>query len=149
MKARWIDESVLNIAGDRATVRTATWNGPKMKPGEPIDILQSRGKNTHPNYDSKLEQAYDQYLAALKFAGEIRAYWYHSITFHLPGGMKHKPDFVILPIDSWKLNIHECKGWSKNLRDGMTRLHIASGIFTCFDWSLVKRKKGQWEVTAI
>lgn len=106
-------------------------------------------KKEKPRFDSKLEMAYDQYLAALKFAKEIREYWYHPITFHLPGGIRHKPDFVIWPKDSDRLMIHECKGWSKNLRDGMTRLHIAGGIFVCYEWFLVKQVKGQWSITTI
>lgn len=139
MRTRWIDPALLNITGDKATVRRDTLNISAIKPL----------KVEKPKFDSKLEMAYDQYLAALKFAKEIREYWYHPITFHLPGGIRHKPDFVIWPVGSDRLKIHECKGWSKNLRDGMTRLHIAGGIFVCYEWSLVKQVKGQWSITTI
>ena len=139
MKSRWMDESMLTIKGDKAVFKRDTLN---------ISAIQPL-KVEKPKFDSKLEMAYDQYLAALKFAGEIREYWYHPITFHLPGGIRHKPDFVIWPAGSDRLKIHECKGWSKNLRDGMTRLHIAGGIFVCYEWSLVKHVKGQWSITTI
>ena len=138
MRTRWIDESLISIRGDKARVVSTGTNE-----------IKATIKKENPRFDSKLEMAYDQYLAALKFAKEIREYWYHPITFHLPGGIRHKPDFVIWPMDSDRLKIHECKGWSKNLRDGMTRLHIAGGIFVCYEWSLVKQVKGQWEITAI
>ncbi len=144
VKVRWLDESMLTISGDTATVR--------REGSEPIrkarvgGAQQGRDASRH---DSKLEASYELYLSALKHAGEIQAFWYHPITFHLPGGIRHKPDFVIWPVGSDRLKIHECKGWSKNLRDGMTRLHIAGGIFVCYEWSLVKQVKGQWEITAI
>jgi len=138
VRARWIDESLMSITGDRASMVTNGW----------VD-KRSETKKDKPKFDSKLEMAYDQYLAALKLAGEIREYWYHAITFHLPGGIRHKPDFAIWPKDSDRLHIHECKGWSKNIRDGMTRLHIAGGIFICYEWRLVKQVKGKWEVRTI
>lgn len=136
-RTRWIDESLISIKGDRA--RIVSTGSTEMN----VTI-----KKEKPKFDSKLEQAYDQYLAALKHGGEILQYWYHPLTIKLPGGLRYTPDFMVWPAEG-RVQLHECKGWSKNLRDGMTRLHIAGGIFICYEWSLVKQVKGQWEVRPI
>lgn len=139
---------MLKIAGDTATVRRSVWNGPAMKPGEPVDTLDARRNALRPVHDSKLEASYELYLSALKHVGEIQAFWYHPLTLKLPGGVRYTPDFMVWPNEG-KVQIHECKGWSKNLRDGMTRLKLASGLFSCWDWRLVKRNKGQWDISAV
>lgn len=137
MRTRWIDESLISIRGDKARVVSTGTNE-----------IKATIKKENPRFDSKLEMAYDQYLAALKFAKEIREYWYHPLTLKLPGGVRYTPDFMVWPNEG-KVQIHECKGWSKNLRDGMTRLKLASGLFSCWDWRLVKKNRGKWEVSTI
>lgn len=137
MRSRWIDESLISIRGDRATVNRETVNSsaiPKVKVEKP-------------KWDSKLELAYSQYLDALKHGGDIIEYYYHPFTLVLPGNVRYTPDFLL-----WtELNmyqIHECKGSPKmkNARDGITRVKVAAGTFKCFDFKLVYRKKGQWEI---
>jgi hypothetical protein len=95
-------------------------------------------------YDSKWEETYAAELVLRKHAGLIRNYWYHPFSMWLPGGIRYKPDFMIeYPLGLEKrLEIVEVKGWSKNLRDGMTRLKIAAAIFDCYTWTLVKKRKG-------
>ena len=136
---------MLKIAGDTATVR--------REGSEPIrkarvgGAQQVRDASRH---DSKLEASYELYLSALKHAGEIQHYWYHPLTVKLPGGIRYTPDFMIWPNDG-KVQIHECKGSlkMKNARDGITRLKIAAGVFRCFDFRLVMRSRGKWEVSTI
>lgn len=136
---------MLKIAGDTATVR--------REGSEPIRKARVGGAQKvrdafRPVHDSKLEASYELYLSALKYAGEIQAFWYHPLTLKLPGGVRYTPDFMVWPNEG-KVQIHECKGWSKNLRDGITRLKLASGLFSCWDWRLVKKNRGKWEVSAI
>ena len=139
MRTRWIDDSIISIKGDRATVNRDTLN---------ISAIPKLGEK--PKFDSKLEMAYDQYLAALKFAGEITDFHYHGVVFMIPGGQKYTPDFLV-HTKQGKPEIHECKGSlkMKNARDGITRLKVAAGTFKCFDFKLVYRKKGQWEIVSI
>ena len=99
-------------------------------------------------YDSKWEETFATELVMRKHAGLIKAYWYHPFSMWLPGKVRYTPDFMIeYPYGMEKrLEIIEVKGWSKNLRDGMTRLKIAAAIFPCFAWKLVKKRKGGgWE----
>ena len=93
-------------------------------------------------YDSKWEETYASELVLRKHAGLIRNYWYHPFSMWLPGKVRYTPDFMIEHPKGYPLEIVEVKGWSKNLRDGMTRLKIAAAIFDCYTWKLVKKKKG-------
>lgn len=140
MRTRWIDESLISIKGDKAVFKRDTLNISAIKPL----------KVEKPKFDSKLEMAYDQYLAALKFAGEITDFHYHGVVFMIPGGQKYTPDFLV-HTKQGKPEIHECKGSPKmkNARDGITRLKVAAGTFKCFEFKLVYRKKGQWEIVSI
>lgn len=143
LKTRWVDEERLNVVGDTATVRREGSASQKTVHGS-----QQGRDASRPVFDSKLEAAYDQYLSALKHAGEILEYWYHPLTLKLPGGVRYTPDFMVWHAGG-TVQIHECKGWSRNLRDGMTRLTIASGLFPCWGWRLVRRTKGQWDITTL
>lgn len=97
-------------------------------------------------YRSKWEAAYASTLELQKRAGLIKAWWYEPFSLWLPGKVRYKPDFLIempyIPGMERHLEIIEVKGWSKNRRDGMTRLKIAAALFPCFVWRLVYRTKG-------
>ena len=98
------------------------------------------------HYKSKWEAAFAAKLELEKRAGIIKAYWYEPFSLWLPGKVRYKPDFLIeqpyIPGMERHLEIVEVKGWSRNRRDGMTRLKIAAALFPCFVWRLVYRTKG-------
>lgn len=103
-----------------------------------------------PTYRSKWEAAYASKLELEKRAGLIKAWWYEPFSLWLPGKVRYKPDFLIempyIPGMERHLEIIEVKGWSKNRRDGMTRLKIAAAIYNCFVWRMVYRtKNGGWD----
>lgn len=105
------------------------------------------GSNPAPApYRSKWEAAYASKLELEKHAGIIKAWWYEPFSLWLPGKVRYKPDFLIempyIPGMERHLEIIEVKGWSKNKRDGMTRLKIAAALFPCFVWRMVYRTKG-------
>lgn len=104
---------------------------------------QSKVSPTSP-YKSKWEAAYANKLELDKQAGYIKAWWYEPFSLWLPGKVRYKPDFMIQYPDGMERRVElvEVKGWSRNLRDGMTRLKIAAALFPCFTWRLVKRTKG-------
>lgn len=105
------------------------------------------GMTTHRStspYKSKWEAAYANKLELDKQAGYIKAYWHEPFSLWLPGKVRYKPDFMIQYPNGMErmVEIVEVKGWSRNRRDGMTRLKIAAALFPCFTWRLVKRTKG-------
>jgi hypothetical protein len=99
-----------------------------------------------PTYRSKWEAAYASKLEMEKQAGLIKSWWYEPFSLWLPGKVRYKPDFLIempyIPGMERHLEIIEVKGWSKNRRDGITRLKIAAALFPCFVWRMVYRTKG-------
>ena len=103
---------------------------------------------TKREYDSKWEETYATELVMRKHAGLIRNYWYHPFSMWLPGKVRYTPDFMIEyhyePYGKEKrlLEIVDVKGWHKNIREAMTKIRIASAIFDCFTWKLVKKQKG-------
>ena len=104
-----------------------------------------------PKFRSKWEASYASKLELEKRAGIIKAWWYEPFSLWLPGKVRYKPDFLVQqqtklyagPDEyAYSLEIIEVKGWSKNRRDGMTRLKIAASLFPCFVWRLVYRTDG-------
>ena len=107
----------------------------------------------HP-YRSAWEARYAQHLEILKRAGEIIDYWYEPIRFRLPGEANYyKSDFLIQfrsPLapgfyHKW-IEVHEVKGWSKNRREGITKLKTAAGLNPWATFQLVQwdRTQQQW-----
>jgi len=113
---------------------------------------QVRGLQTPSAYRSKWEAAYANKLEMEKRTSVICNYWYEPFSLWLPGKVRYKPDFLVQyfptghtvnrPGFVTTLEIVEVKGWSKNRRDGMTRLKIAAALFPCFVWRMVWMKKG-------
>jgi hypothetical protein len=101
---------------------------------------------SRPLYRSKWEAAYANKLDLEQRAGIIKQWWYEPFSLWLPGKVRYKPDFMVqyvAPAEYYAaLELIEVKGWSKNRRDGMTRLKIAAALFPCFVWRLVWMKKG-------
>jgi hypothetical protein len=91
-------------------------------------------------YKSKWESQYAKQLELEKHAGTIKQFWYEPFSLWLPGKVRYKPDFLIQYPDGLerRLEVIEIKGWSRNKRDGMTRLKIAAALFPCFTWRLVR-----------
>lgn len=108
-----------------------------------------RASNPYLPYKNKLEAAYAAKLDLEKSAGFIRAYWYEPMSIWLPGKVRYTPDFLVEYVGDPrpKLAFHECKGWSKNIRDGMARFRVSSGFYSCFAWCLVKRDGHNWHYT--
>ena len=99
-----------------------------------------------PAKKDKWNYAYAQYLELERQAGRIVCWWYEPSSYWLPGQVRYKPDFLIwYPEEGRKLEYVEVKGWSRNLRDGITRYKIAASLWPCFTWKMVKRKGHGWE----
>lgn len=103
-----------------------------------------------PKRADKWNFAYAQELDARKKAGDILEWWYEPHAWRIAEGVSHKADFMVhrescgCPI----IEIHEVKGYSRNLRDGITRFKVARDKYRCFVWRMMKREKGRFvEVT--
>ena len=116
-----------SLAGERGTFKSVA-SGPAGKPSSP--------------YKSKWEAAYASKLDMAKRANHVCQYWYEPFSLWLPGKVRYKPDFLVQYGDTIIMEIIEVKGWSKNRRDGMTRLKIAAALFPCFTWKMVYKVKG-------
>ena len=131
MRTRYGDLAI-KMKGDRAVIDR-----------EPTLIIPRSDK---PKFKSKWEETYSAKLELEKKAGLIKAWWYEPFSLWLPGKVRYKPDFMV----EYKvtqdmpgyIEVIEVKGWSKNRRDGITRLKIAAAIYSCFVWRLVYRTKG-------
>ncbi len=97
-----------------------------------------------PTYKSKWEAAYASKLDLEQKAGEVKRWWYEPFSIWLPGKVRYKPDFLVEYTQGISMELVEVKGWSKNRRDGMTRLKIAAALFPCFVWRLVYRQGNGW-----
>lgn len=106
-----------------------------------------------PRYRSPLEADYAQYLELLRRGTEISTWQYEPLMLRLPGGIRYTPDFLI--IHYWiergalfpevpVIEFHEVKGWSKNRREGITKLKIAAGLIPWASFLLVTRDKTGW-----
>ncbi len=96
-------------------------------------------------YRSKWESAYAAKLQLEQHAGLIKAYWYEPFSLWLPGKVRYKPDFLVQYYQDGvgqRLEMIEVKGWSRNRRDGITRMKIAAALFPCFVWRMVYKTKG-------
>lgn len=162
MRPRLYDEAALIITHGRARVRISADSSsgersPKgRKMGEPHTIdarnestegqgnVKSGGRTPQPTiYRSKWEAAYAQRLELELKAGVIKGWWYEPFSLKLSKDKRYKPDFLV-----WSeagIEIVEVKGWSKNRRDGLTRLHWAATQYPCFVFRMVWRNGKGWD----
>ena len=104
------------------------------------------GSNPAPSpYKSKWESSYANKLELERHFGIVKQWWYEPFSLWLPGKVRYKPDFLVQYTEESVLTVLEVKGWSKNKRDGMTRLKIAAALFPCFRWVLASQTKNGWE----
>jgi hypothetical protein len=100
-------------------------------------------------YRSQLEEDYAQRLDLLKKAGVIKDWKYEPFILILPGEKnRYKPDFL-LEFPDRHVEIHETKGFSRNIREGMTKVKTAAGLNRWARFALVQREDGKWSVRTI
>lgn len=122
------------IEGNTARIVKPEEQAPKAKPVP----------STEPMYDSKLEAEYALVCQARKMAGEIVDYWHHPFSFKLPGERNsYTPDFLLWFTDG-HVEIHETKGWSRNIREGIAKLKTAAGIMRWAQFVKVEKEDGKW-----
>lgn len=135
MKARIMGKTV--DLGEKTVLRgaavqpTASVGTPQNRPGWPKET-------------DKWNYSYAQFLELEKQAGRVLSWWFEPVSVWLPGQVRYKPDFMIQRVGRSMLEMVEVKGWSKNLRDGITRYKIAASLFPCFTWKMVKRDGHGW-----
>lgn len=98
-----------------------------------------------PSYDSQLEADRADYLFGLQLAGDVRKYLYHPPAFPISNEKEYTADFMVWWAD-FSITIEEIKGSlkMKNVRDSLTRLSVAAGLYPMFHWQLITRGKREW-----
>jgi len=137
------------VVGTPSGTRHGSTGRSNRIPDNVRDGVQAGSNPAPSSYKSKWEERYAKQLAAEKVQGVIVAWWYQPFSMWLPGGVRYKPDFMVQYPHSERLQMVEIKGWSKNLRDGITRLKVAASIFPCFDWSIGRWKGGKFEFDTV
>jgi len=95
-------------------------------------------------YRSRLEGDYALHLESLQKAGQIAGVYYEPFSMRLPGKRnRYQPDFLVELLDR-RIEIHEVKGWTRNLREGMTKVKTAAGLNRWARFVMVKREEGRW-----
>lgn len=140
---------VAKRAGWEAIDAAVPRGGKTLQKARPANVVKSTSL-----YRSNLEAVFAETIERAKRAGLVKAFWYEPFSLWLPGRIRYKPDFLIqyaeAPVYTThvcaepRLGIVEVKGWSRNLRDGITRMKMAAALFPCFTWKLVERKNGEW-----
>jgi hypothetical protein len=115
-----------------------------LKPGEKLPGESAPALPGWPKRSDKWNYAYALFLELEKQAGHVKYWWFEPSSFWLPGEVRYKPDFMVW-YPCGPIEYVEVKGWSRNLRDGITRYKIAAATFPCFQWKMVKRKGHGWE----
>ncbi len=144
----WTEQDLAKVMAKRKGKGGENRKSVSPVPGRPRGVGSKPAPS--PQYDSKLEARYAQYLHCLKYGKEIDHWHYHPFTLLLPGGIKYTPDFAVCYdsgfVGFYRVEIHELKGHMrmKNVRDSVTRLRIAQGLFPWLWFKIISRSKGQW-----
>lgn len=98
------------------------------------------------------ERAYGQHLDVLKAQGGVHDWWWQPFSLRLshaedgPGDY-YRPDFLV-QLAGGELYIDETKGFMRD--DARTKLKLASAIYPCFVFRLVKKvaqkNGGGWDI---
>lgn len=142
MRTRWLDETRLNISGDRATARREDSATSTLLGGVPTQ----QGGDAAGRTMNKLESRYAQYLQALKFGGEIRDWRFESVKLQLADSCTYRPDFLIVGNDG-HVEYHECKGFFRD--DAKVKIKVAAAMFPWWPFKVIRWGKGRWEVQTI
>ena len=139
----------IKVGGGESRLKNLDAGGGSRGTGSRLPVptsLRARSKSAPSPYRSKWEAAYASKLELEKRAGIVFQYWHEPFSIWLPGKIRYKPDFMVKHAGDPVMEIIEVKGWSKNRRDGITRLKIAAALFPCFVWRMVyKTKGGGWD----
>lgn len=94
---------------------------------------------------SKLEARYANDLEGLRIAGQIAEWHYEPCVLKLSETARYRPDFLVVHRESHRMYFVEVKGWSKNRRDGLTRLKWAAQKYWWWEFRLVEWTDGSWQ----
>jgi hypothetical protein len=100
-----------------------------------------------PHYRSRLETRYAERLEMQRLASEIKDWRYEPFNIRLADGAWYRVDWaVVMPDDT--IELHETKGWSKNVREGQLRWKLAAETLPWFVWRYVQwhAKEKRWVV---
>lgn len=84
---------------------------------------------------NKTEQRFRREVLEPRYGGKGNHIAFEPLTFHLPGGIRYTPDFLLRK-HCGLMRFYECKGsWkSKNARDSKTRLKVTAGLYPWWEF---------------
>lgn len=87
------------------------------------------------------ESKYAQMLELKKRAGEIKEYFFESMTLKIAQDCRYTPDFMVINKDM-EIEFHEVKGYW--LDDARVKVKVAAAKFP-FRFVAIKLEKGLWK----
>lgn len=94
-------------------------------------------------YRNKLESDYAAHLEGRLLGRDILGWRYEPMNLKLLDGVFYRVDFLLWCGED-SIELHEVKGWHKNLREAKLRFKLAKAQHPWFDFVFVTRDKGQW-----
>lgn len=112
-----------------------------------MTLSKAYGLRTDPGrYKTKLEERYAARLELQKRGGLILDWRYEPFNVRLADGVWYKVDWLVVAKDG-TLELHETKGYHKNIRQSVTKWRVAAHEYPWFRWLFVTLRKGRWEVS--
>lgn len=87
---------------------------------------------------NKTEAAYAQILEAMKRHGDLREWWFNSLTFLLADDTRYTPDFALIHPDG-EMSFTEVKGFWRD--DAKVKIKVAARQYP-FRFEAVRKAKG-------
>ncbi|MCA8331871.1 PDDEXK family nuclease [Burkholderia cepacia] len=123
---------------DAATARLV--GGAPAPTSTPLQRMQALGRLPAGRMN-KTEAAYAELLAARAHCGEILEFKFESLKLRLADRTWYTPDFAIVLPDGTR-EIHEVKGhWTDDAR---VKIKVAAELYPYYQFSAVRRVKGEW-----
>jgi hypothetical protein len=99
-----------------------------------------------PTRMNKTEAAYAALLTMRGTQGEIRAWWFETVTLAIGDDCRYTPDFFVWMADG-TCEFHEVKGFWRD--DAKVKIKVAAREFPLFTFRSARKEKGQWEIQEI
>jgi len=122
----------------------------KVIDGEPQRVLQSQKKRylseSHITKPNQWELDFASRLEVLRHYGDIKGWGRDLINLRLAYRTFYRPDFFYVDQND-RINFYEIKGFERD--DAMVKIKVAASMFPFFDFTLVRRKKGEWHYESV
>lgn len=109
-------------------------------------FLPARGRVTTPQYESKLEARYADYLTLRQRAGDLHQWWAKPGSIRLGYRHHYEPDFLLQLPDGF-IQYHDTKGRMRE--DSWKAIKMAAHLYPCFLFVVVREERQAWVYTEV